>query len=198
MAINDWLNSLYEKAWPPVVLPGPRASEAPPAPPPPPRPLVPQPPVLGCSTASWQAYEGLLKIREGCSFTVYKDTLGKLTVGIGHLVLPGDGLTLGQTISQAEVDILFRRDAGNAMLAAVSLCKQAGIASQEFLPYMASVCFQLGDDWPTKFPGMWALVLKGDYVGAAADAGSTAWAKETPVRVADWQGALRALPRKEA
>jgi lysozyme len=125
--------------------------------------------ISGCTTAAWGAYETLLRSREGCKLTVYRDTKGRLTVGIGHLVLPQDNLVLGQTITQTEVDGLFRRDAGNAMLAAVSLCRRAGITSQAFLPYMASVCFQLGVDWPTEYPTMWALVAKGDYEGAAND-----------------------------
>jgi GH24 family phage-related lysozyme (muramidase) len=176
MPLNDWLTGWFRKTATPV-------------------PVLPLA-VPGPTSGAWATFQGLLKLREGCRLIAYLDSKGRLTVGIGHLVLPIDGIRLGDTITQARVDTLFQKDAASALLSAMSLCKQAGIASQNFLPFMASVCFQLGDEWPKKFPSMWALVVKGDYAGAALDAGTTAWAKETPVRVADWQGALHALPRK--
>ena len=44
-------------------------------------------------------FEKLIAEREGRRNDVYKDSLGKLTVGIGHLVVPSDHLNFGERIS---------------------------------------------------------------------------------------------------
>jgi GH24 family phage-related lysozyme (muramidase) len=51
-----------------------------------------------------------LSIREGVLNRVYKDSKGIPTVGIGHKVLMGDNLALGQTISDEKVMQLFYSD----------------------------------------------------------------------------------------
>lgn len=58
--------------------------------------------------------EDLLTEFEGRSNVVYLDETGKPTVGIGHLVLPNDMLSVGQKITDAEVDDYFRRDTNDA------------------------------------------------------------------------------------
>lgn len=155
-------------------------------------------PVAGCSAAAWGAYEALLKTREGYRLAVYKDTLGKPTAGIGHLILPTDNLKVGQPITPAQASAWFLKDGSGDMAAAVSQCRQADINDDAFLAVLGSVCYQLGADWMKVFPTMWGMLLKGDYAGCAKDAQSTAWARQTPVRVEDFVSALLALPTKVA
>lgn len=158
-------------------------------------------PVAGCSAAAWGAYEALLRLREGYRLVVYRDSLGKPTAGIGHLVLPGDNLKVGQAVTAAQAAAWFLKDGSGDMAAAVKQCALAGIvgdAAQAFLPVLGSVCYQLGADWAKVFPTMWGLLQSGQYAKCAADAQSTAWAKQTPVRVADFVAALKALPPKPA
>ena len=155
-------------------------------------------PVPGCSAAAWEAYKTLVKGDEGDRLVVYRDSLGRPTVGTGHLVLPADKLAVGQSITPAQDAAFFLKDGSGAMAAAVSQCKQCGIEDDNFLPVLGSVCFQLGDDWMKVFPTMWGLLLKGSYAACAADAENTAWAKQTPVRVAQFAAALRALKPKVA
>lgn len=173
------------------------------APPPPPAPPSPTPsnppnpsPVPGCDAVTWAAYEALLVLREGEKYKVYYDSLGKPTGGIGHLLLPSDGLVPGEAIPDATVQRWFQHDGASAMDTAVTLARQAGITSQPFLPYLASVCYQLGAGWTKTFPNTWAVICRGDYKPAAQALVTTVWAKQTPVRVADFQAALRALPPK--
>jgi len=64
------------------------------------------------------AFENLMALREGRETTVYLDSLGKPTVGIGHLVLPEDNLKVGDTITDEQVDALFKKDGAAAMAAA--------------------------------------------------------------------------------
>ncbi len=51
-----------------------------------------------------------LILREGVKNNVYKDSKGLLTVGIGHLVQPGDGLKFGQLISDDRIMQIFESD----------------------------------------------------------------------------------------
>lgn len=138
-------------------------------------------------------FEALLAKREGQSLTVYLDSRGIPTVGIGHRVVPTDRLAVGDAITEAECHQLFAVDSAWAMAAARQQASQAGIADEAFLPYLASVCFQLGPNWTAEFPNTWAMICRREYEAAAQALGSSAWARQTPVRVADFQGALRRL-----
>jgi GH24 family phage-related lysozyme (muramidase) len=138
-------------------------------------------------------FEALLANREGKRLTVYRDSLGKPTVGIGHLVTDDDGLEVGDTITDADVDAFFARDSAAALAAARSQAAEAGITDEAFLPYLGSVCFQLGSHWTATFPHTWAMICAGQYAAAADALDGTKWQAQTPVRVADFQGALRRL-----
>ena len=182
MSWNDWMESIFSPAAPP--------------PPVPPAVVVQPSPVPGCDASTWAAYEALMALREGVEYKVYYDSLGKPTGGIGHLLLPSDGLVVGQAIPAGTVQRWFTHDGATAMDAAVTHCRQAGITQNSFLAYQASVCYQLGIGWTTNFPKTWAMICKGQYAQASAALVTTQWNKQTPVRVADFQKGLLALPPK--
>ena len=140
--------------------------------------------------------EQLLKEREGVRNDVYKDSEGKLTVGIGHLVTSSDGLKLGDKITDAQVSEFFKKDSAEAVSAAKSQMSMAKISDSNFAVYLASVNFQLGKDWYKDHKKTWALIMEGKYEEAAEEAAKSKWAKQTPVRLKDFQGALRALAKK--
>jgi GH24 family phage-related lysozyme (muramidase) len=142
----------------------------------------------------------LLKKREGYKTVVYKDPkkANMPTVGIGHLVQPADKLKLGDEIDDQRVMAFFKKDSANAVSRARSQAARAGIKDAQFIVYLASVNFQLGFKWPTKFKKTWALIMEGKYEDAAVEAQNSLWYKQTPVRVKDFQLALRALPDKTA
>ena len=144
------------------------------------------------------AFEKLMALREGRRNDVYYDIRKKLTVGIGHLVQPEDNLKLHDVIGDERVDALFEKDGTAAIVAARSEATQAGITDSEFIPYLASVNFQLGTKWTASFPHTWKMVIDKDYEGAAIALEGTQWARETPMRVSDFQDALRRLVSKEA
>lgn len=143
------------------------------------------------------AFEQLMALREGRRNDVYLDSLGKATVGIGHLVLPGDNLNVGDRVADAQVDALFRQDGAAAMKAARAQAQEAGITDSAFIPYLASVNFQLGTEWTATFPRTWRMIVDGHYEDAAKALDGTIWARQTPVRVQDFQQALRKLAPKE-
>jgi GH24 family phage-related lysozyme (muramidase) len=142
------------------------------------------------------AFEKLMALREGVRTTVYLDTLGKPTVGIGHLVLPQDNLKVGDTITNERVDAFFAKDGAAALGAARSQATLAGITDSSFIPYLASVNFQLGVRWTATFPHTWQMIVNGEYEDAAQALDGTVWSRQTPVRVKDFQDALRRLPPK--
>lgn len=142
--------------------------------------------------------EALLKRREGYRKEVYLDSRRRPTVGIGHLVTPEDKLKVGDKIDDAHAAKLFQKDSFKAISAARSQASKAKIADRDFLIYLASVNFQLGATWNQKFRKTWELIMKGKYTEAAAEVQKSSWNSQTPVRVKDFQGALRRLAEKSA
>jgi GH24 family phage-related lysozyme (muramidase) len=136
------------------------------------------------------------RVREGYSTTVYADSLGKPTVGIGHLVLPEDGLRIGDVISHERVMEFWHKDSAAAFGAAMHQTEDAGICNPCFIAALASVNFQMGTGWRKKFPVTWSLIMEGKYDEAADELEGSLWNRQTPVRVRDFQAALRALPPK--
>lgn len=152
---------------------------------------------LPLDMSGFALFQHLMEAREGVRYVVYADSLGKPTVGIGHLVLPRDNLKVGDTVSRDQVAAFFALDGMAAWLAAGRQMAAAGISASkapDFQVWLASVNYQLGVVWNTKFPNTWELIVDGKYDEAADALTNTAWNKQTPVRVADFQKALRALP----
>lgn len=148
----------------------------------------------------------LLHDREGFRDKVYKDSLGKPTVGYGHLIRPGQSYTLedgtvkkgselvvGDRISRQELDALFQKNVQEAYVAATNQAAEAGITDPEFLDVLTSVNFQLGTNWTTKFFNSWPAIKRGDYDKAIEGIKNSKWAKQTPVRVNDFVKVLEKL-----
>ena len=127
---------------------------------------------------------------------VYNDSRGFLTVGIGHKVLARDKLKLNDTIDDTRVDAFFKIDSAAAVVAARAQVSEAKINDSDFQVYLASVNFQLGTAWNTIHIKTWSLIVHGKYADAAEEVGKSHWASQTPVRVADFQGALLDLAKK--
>jgi hypothetical protein len=60
-------------------------------------------------------FRDLIVPMEGRVGHVYLDSLGFPTVGIGHRVLPGDNLRVGDALDDGHIDELFERDASVAL-----------------------------------------------------------------------------------
>lgn len=131
--------------------------------------------------------------REGFRLTVYADTLGIPTVGVGHVVRPEDNLKLGDTITKERAHAFLQQDAKHAFDAATSQLNELGLNDSDFLVALTSVAFQLGTKWTKKFPKTWALIKEKRYNEAAIEVADSLWARQTPVRVRDFQKALRDL-----
>ncbi|TCW50859.1 phage lysozyme [Phytobacter diazotrophicus] len=113
-------------------------------------------------------------------FYPYKDSLGKLTIGCGHLVLKTENFNDG--ITEKETDILLSRDLANVILDVHSLGLNVPDDWNDFLIIMT---FQLGINGVKKFKRMMTALKAKNYREAIVQAKDSLWYKQTPNRVDD-------------
>ena len=161
----------------------------------------------GAEAEAAAAAEGLpaewldhLRLREGDRSAVYLDSEGLPTVGVGHLLSAAENAQypVGTEIPQATRDAWLDEDANDAYDAATAQAATLGVTDQAFINALASVNFQLGTAWNNEHTNTWALMVAGDWDAAATEAADSTWNTQTPVRVQDFQAALRALGGTEA
>ncbi len=144
----------------------------------------------------------LLKLREGFSTKVYLDSLGLPTCGIGHLLLPSERAQypVGSEVPEEQLSIWIKQDTLRAYGAAVNLATLLNVSDLHFIDVLTSVCFQLGTKFYKHFPRTWSLMMKHEWEAAAWEVQKSHWYEETPVRVNDFQKALRSLipPKPQA
>lgn len=131
-----------------------------------------------------------LELEEGYRTTVYLDTRGLATVGIGHLVLPQDNLKVGDVISDARVEEFYRNDSEKAFQAAIKQADDLGRFTPEFIVALVSVNYQLGTGWTSTFRNTYNKLRSGDWQGAIANLRVSRWAEQTPRRVANFTAAI--------
>jgi len=130
--------------------------------------------------------------REGRRNKVYLDSLKKPTVGIGHLVKPEDKLKLGDIISDIQIDIFFNKDSDKALNTSYKQWKEINILTPEWLAALISVNFQLGD-FSVKFKNSYKLLVRHEFDKVIQNLQNSLWAKQTPLRVADFIEAIEVL-----
>lgn len=104
-----------------------------------------------------------IAVREGTVLKGYKDSKGLLTIGVGHLVKPGEPYTLGGKITQVESDRLLADDLRETENAINSLVKVP--LQQNQFDALASFIFNIGVGGFKKSSVLRKLNQK-DYVGA--------------------------------
>lgn len=144
-----------------------------------------------------QAFIDHLRLREGWEEVVYLDSRQLPTVGLGHLLVGAERTQypVGTRVPVAILEEWARQDSGGAYRAAQAQVLQLPAAAQNetFTIALASVNFQLGTAWNGEHRRTWAFMVAGQWEQAATEAADSAWQRQTPVRVADFQAALRAL-----
>ena len=127
-----------------------------------------------------------IREEEGRSLRVYRDILGNLTVGVGHKIVSGDDLKLGDEVSDERVEELFWADLRTAERGAKRVLKTlSGRQPWEVLHALSCMVFQLGYAGTTGFKRMLAAMSRCDYVAAEAEMLDSRWArKQTPARAA--------------
>jgi GH24 family phage-related lysozyme (muramidase) len=129
-------------------------------------------------------YEDLksrIKKHEGFLAKVYLDSLGKATIGYGHLLTEEDDFVEGVIYDKDILEALFEKDFNKAVQGAEELLKDYNIAlvAKEVIIEMV---FQLGKTGVSKFKKMFDALKNNDYSRAAAEMLNSAWYRQTPSR----------------
>ena len=148
--------------------------------------------------------------REGNIDKSYLDSLGKLTGGIGHLLLEDEikKYPKGTKIPQEVRDRWIQEDSVKAWDAAIDQANDMGLSEHEqFIEALGSVNFQLGTNWmgEGKFPSAYKALKAGDFKEAIdqlewvnprkKEKGASTWKQQTPVRVRDFVKAITELKK---
>jgi GH24 family phage-related lysozyme (muramidase) len=157
-----------------------------------------------------QQFMDHLEKREGSIPKSYLDSLGKLTGGIGHLLSEEEKKLYpnGADIQDEVRSEWIEKDSLKAWNSAIDQAETLGLGEKgEFVEALASVNFQMGTNWKSKFPSAWRALKSGDYDEAIAqvewvdprnkERGSSSWKNQTPVRVKDFVEAIERLKPTE-
>ena len=122
-----------------------------------------------------------IKEHEGFRDTIYRDSLGKATIGYGHLIVEGDVYEDGTQYSHELLHRQFGVDFDKAYLQAQELMDDYR------LPFTAQtviieMVFQLGVGNVSKFKKMWEALREHDFESAADEMVDSRWHKQTPQR----------------
>ena len=135
-----------------------------------------------------------VKKHEGYRNKVYLDTLGKRTVGVGHLCVEDFWEDDKEYEEKFLMDIL-KKDLQEAIKGARELmeekdCLEIDDKAEEILIEMV---FQLGKTGVSKFKNMWKALSELNYVGASYEMLDSKWAKQTPNRAKDMAQIMKAI-----
>ena len=138
----------------------------------------------------YQAVKDRIKKHEGFRNTVYSDSLGKATIGYGHLLTEDDdfeeGIQYDKSLLENLFDKDFNRSAYNAeqLLEGIDICDTA----REIIVEMV---FQLGIGGVSKFKKMFEALRKKDYNEAAEQMLDSQWRVQTPKRCEELSSLMR-------
>jgi GH24 family phage-related lysozyme (muramidase) len=138
----------------------------------------------------YKAVKERIKKHEGFRNTVYLDSLGKATIGYGHLLTEDDDFEEGIQYDKSLLEVLFDKDfnrsAYNAeqLLEGIDICDTA----REIIVEMV---FQLGIGGVSKFKKMFEALRKKDYNEAAEQMLDSQWRVQTPKRCEELSSLMR-------
>jgi len=123
---------------------------------------------------------------EGLRTSVYLDSLGKKTVGIGHLVrhFEEERFAEGVEIPMEEILEIFEMDLNRAAAGADMLIEDnvGHDLPQHIAEVVLEMVYQLGTTGVSKFKKFWKALRVKDYKTAAAEMQDSRWHSQTPKR----------------
>ena len=124
-----------------------------------------------------------VKKHEGYRNKVYLDTLGKRTVGVGHLCVE-DFWEDDKEYDEKFLMEILQKDLQQAIRGARSLMEEHGCADidEKAEELLIEMVFQLGMTGVSKFKNMWKALAEKNYIGASYEMLDSRWAKQTPNR----------------
>jgi len=123
-----------------------------------------------------------VKKHEGYRNKVYLDTLGKRTVGVGHLCVE-DFWEDDKEYEEKFLMTILEHDLQSAIKSAEELCEGYNISDDAKI-IIIEMIFQLGKSGVSKFRNMWKALAEDppNYHVASIEMLDSRWAKQTPNR----------------
>ena len=120
-----------------------------------------------------------VKKHEGYRNKVYLDTLGKRTVGVGHLCVE-DFWEDDKEYEEKFLMTILEHDLQTAVKSAKELMQQHGCMDMDEVAeeIVIEMVFQLGKTGVSKFKNMWKALSELNYVGASFEMLDSKWAKQ--------------------
>ena len=142
-------------------------------------------PNLYLTTEERNSLEQQLRIDEGVEYEIYKDSLGFLTFGIGHLITEKDpeyGKPVGTRVSEERVKEAFAADLESVVKSVYSWSNDCNSWPSEVKEIIANMMFNLGLSNMNKFKNLKAAVQTRDWNKAADEMGNSRWATQVGAR----------------
>ena len=133
-----------------------------------------------------------IKTHEGFVNYVYKDTLGKRTVGYGHLCTDDENWEDGKCYDNSYLNDVFEIDFMEATKQAEELIGNL-VLENKANEIILEMVFQLGKTGVSKFKKMWEALSGQEYNKAADEMLDSKWAKQTKNRAESLAKIMRSL-----
>ena len=130
----------------------------------------------------YQNLKKRIKLNEGYSPKPYKDQLGYLTIGYGHLILSNEKILLKKKIHKKELEEIFEKDFKKALSNFNNKFKSFTSDKKE-AELLIEMVFQLGIKSCLKFKNLIKNMRKGNKHLVCLDMMDSLWYKQTPNRV---------------
>ena len=119
-----------------------------------------------------------IKRDEGVVRHAYEDSLGYLTIGVGHLI----DVRRGGGLSPDEIDYILTNDISEKSAQVLEALPWAKDLTEPRMAVLINMAFQMGIGGLLGFPGMLGAVRMGDYKAAAEHMLDSKWEQQTPTR----------------
>ena len=142
-----------------------------------------------------------IKRHEGEVLEIYKDSLGYLTFGVGHLVKEDDpefGQPEGTPVSQERVDEIYDIDFDKHVEECIHVYESKGGEDFYSLPediqhVLINMTFNLGGTRFGKFNNMWKGVIENNWEKVAVEMEDSRWFKQVGRRSVELQEIVRSV-----
>ena len=139
---------------------------------------------------NYEDVKNRIKKHEGFVAKVYLDSLGKATIGYGHLLTEEDDFVEGVIYDKDIFEALFDKDFDKAKQGMEELVGTLDIAMAA-KGIIIEMVFQLGKTGVSKFKNMFAALNEYDYTRAAEEMLNSAWYRQTPSRCEELSNLMR-------
>jgi len=123
-----------------------------------------------------------IKKNEGFSLTPYKDQLGFLTIGYGHLILPDEKELYENKKTKTELEKIFIQDFKNALKNYQKLLKK-NTSNKKEEELLIEMVFQMGIKRVLKFSNLIKNMKKKNKHLVCFEMMNSLWYSQTPKRV---------------